>query len=104
MIYVLGHNYAYTDVDSIVSSIVLADMLNQKGCPAEPVIVNPKAIGPTHRVKLMIAAENADICDECVLLCMSILIEETLKRLHQLEQRDENQEEAVKQKGMGEYS
>jgi len=44
MIYVLGHNYPQTDVDSIISSIVLADMLNQKGRPAKPVIINPNAI------------------------------------------------------------
>lgn len=45
MIYVLGHNYAYTDLDSIVSSIVLAEILNKKGCLAKPVVINPSAIG-----------------------------------------------------------
>ena len=30
MIYVLGHNYAQTDVDSIISSIILAEILKEK--------------------------------------------------------------------------
>lgn len=45
MIYVLGHNYAQTDVDSIISSIILAEILKEKGYTAKPVIINPNAIG-----------------------------------------------------------
>ncbi len=48
-IYILGHNYTYTDVDSIISSIVLADMIKRQGYLAEPVIINPDAISQNNR-------------------------------------------------------
>jgi len=35
MIYVTGHNFSYTDIDSIVSSIGLAYILNKQGKEAE---------------------------------------------------------------------
>ncbi|MBC9786246.1 DHH family phosphoesterase [Heliobacterium chlorum] len=49
MILVIGHNYRYTDADSLISSIVLADILNQTGRPAQAVLINPSPYVIEHK-------------------------------------------------------
>ncbi|MGE5652769.1 MAG: DHH family phosphoesterase [Bacillota bacterium] len=44
MIAVIGHNFSYTDVDSVISSIVLAEMLRWRGLDAFPALINPSAV------------------------------------------------------------
>lgn len=44
MVLVTGHNFAYTDVDSIVSSVALAHVMRSSGQEAEGVIVNKDAV------------------------------------------------------------
>lgn len=44
MILVTGHNYSYTDVDSLISSIILSEILNWKGLNSKPVLINKNAI------------------------------------------------------------
>ncbi|HWQ89929.1 MAG TPA: DHH family phosphoesterase [Desulfitobacteriaceae bacterium] len=44
MIYVFGHNYPYTDLDSVVSSVAFAYLLEATGRPARAVLLNPNAL------------------------------------------------------------
>lgn len=44
MIYVFGHNFPYTDVDSIVSSVAFAHLLVAAGQPAQAVLLNPEGL------------------------------------------------------------
>lgn len=44
MIYVFGHNFPYTDVDSIVSSVAFARLLVAAGQPAQAVLLNPEGL------------------------------------------------------------
>jgi inorganic pyrophosphatase/exopolyphosphatase len=41
LIYVFGHNFPYTDIDSIVSSVAFAHLLSVTGQPAQAVLLNP---------------------------------------------------------------
>lgn len=47
MILVTGHNYPFTDADSIISSLVLAEILNIKNQPAQAILLNENAIQPS---------------------------------------------------------
>ena len=44
MFLVLGHNYSYTDLDSLISSVVLAEIWSASGRPARAVLLDPKGI------------------------------------------------------------
>ncbi len=44
MIYVFGHNFPYTDLDSLVSSVAFAHLLSAAGRPAQAVLLNPEGI------------------------------------------------------------
>jgi inorganic pyrophosphatase/exopolyphosphatase len=44
LIYVFGHNYPYTDIDSIVSSVAFAYFLKTAGQPARAVLLNPATV------------------------------------------------------------
>jgi inorganic pyrophosphatase/exopolyphosphatase len=44
LIYVFGHNFPYTDVDSIVSSVAFAQLLVAAGQPAQAVLLNPEGL------------------------------------------------------------
>jgi Inorganic pyrophosphatase/exopolyphosphatase len=44
LIYVFGHNFPYTDVDSIVSSVAFAHLLSVAGQPAQAVLLNPEGL------------------------------------------------------------
>lgn len=73
MIAVIGHNFSYTDVDSVVSSIVLSEILNWRGLDAFPALINPSAVqgaGPAilaHAgvtlLPQLLSAEELDRCD-----------------------------------------
>ncbi|NMC56942.1 MAG: hypothetical protein GYA50_06965 [Eubacteriaceae bacterium] len=49
MILVFGHNFSYTDIDSIVSSIALAYILKAEGKDAKPVIINKNAVQDSEK-------------------------------------------------------
>jgi inorganic pyrophosphatase/exopolyphosphatase len=44
MIYVFGHNYPYTDLDSVVSAVAFAYLLRATGRPAQAVLLNPAGL------------------------------------------------------------
>jgi inorganic pyrophosphatase/exopolyphosphatase len=44
MIFVFGHNYPYTDLDSVVSSVAFAYLLEATGWPARAVLLNSAAL------------------------------------------------------------
>lgn len=47
MIAVMGHNFTYTDTDSLVGSMLLASILRMQGKEVEPVLINPDALQET---------------------------------------------------------
>lgn len=49
MILVFGHNFSYTDIDSIASSIALAYILKAKGKDSKAVIINKDAIQDSEK-------------------------------------------------------
>ncbi len=73
MIAVIGHNFSYTDVDSVVSSIVLAEILRRRGLESFPALINPSAVqgaGPAilaHAgvtiLPRLLSAEELERCD-----------------------------------------
>ena len=44
MFLVIGHNYSYTDLDSIISSVIFAEIWTALGHPSKAVLINPKGI------------------------------------------------------------
>jgi len=44
MFLVMGHNYSYTDLDSIISSVIFAEIWTVLGHPSKAVLINPKAM------------------------------------------------------------
>ena len=52
MLYVTGRNYPFTSVDSVVCSVVFADILNQLHIEAKPVLLNSEGIQATTKVIL----------------------------------------------------
>lgn len=58
MFLVMGHSYSYTDLDSIISSVVFAEVWSAWGHPAKAVLLNPEGFKDTT---LKILAHMGDI-------------------------------------------
>jgi inorganic pyrophosphatase/exopolyphosphatase len=60
MFLVMGHGYSYTDLDSIISSVIFAELWTAGGHPAKAVLINPKGIKETT-VKILEKIGNIDL-------------------------------------------
>jgi len=57
---VLGHNYSYTDVDSILSSVIFAEIWTVLGHPSKAVMINHKGIKEST-IKILEKIRNIEI-------------------------------------------
>lgn len=60
MFLVMGHSYSYTDLDSIISSVVFAELWSAGGHPSKAVLINPNGMKETTS-KILEKIGNIDL-------------------------------------------